>query len=161
MAIQALADQEWVNVVSRDDEGFPLALEVDEHLQDRLRTAVTGPSSDFPLDRRRLADDIRAEIGARGLAGQPADPFVALIRLLSPDDASGFWRELEQRVARENAWGWADGLIRRVEPVVAQGAPLLPAITATKAAVAARQPRGSADASALWHAVVDMVLDRA
>ena len=157
-AIQALADQEWVNVVSRDDRGFPLTLEVDEHLQDRLRAAVMEQSSTFPLDWRRLADDIGAEIGARRLVDQQADPFIALVRLLPSEGAWAFWSELEQRVARENAWGWADGLIRRVEPVVARGAPLLPAITATKAVVAGRQPEGSAEASALWRAIVDMVL---
>jgi hypothetical protein len=157
LAVKALADQEWVNVVSRDDAGFPLTLEVDEHLQDRLRAAVMEKSFAFPLDRRGLADDIRADIRALRLVDQPADPFVALTRLLTPDSAVEFWGELEQRVAQEDAWGWADGLIRRVEPAVAAGTPLLAAITATKAAVAARQPKGAADASALWRKVIAMV----
>jgi hypothetical protein len=157
LAIHALADQEWVNVVSRDDRGFPSTLEVDEHLQDRLREAVMEPSYTFPLDRRGLAADVRAEIDASHLVDQPADPFITLIRLLPADNALAFWQELEQRVARENAWGWADGLIRRIEPAIAPGTPLLRAITATKAAVAARLPGGSAGASALWRAVVDMI----
>jgi hypothetical protein len=157
LAIKLLADQEWVNVVGRDDDGFPLTLEVDEHLQDRLRAAVMEPSFTFPLDRRRLADDIRAEIGAHRLVDQPADPFVALIRLLPPDDAFAFWGELEQRIAREDAWGWTDGLIRRVEPAAAPGTPLLAAITATKAAAARRRPKGAADASLLWLTVIGMI----
>ena len=157
LAIKLLADQEWVNVVNRDDDGYPSTLEVDEHLQDRLRMAVLEPSFAFPLDRRRLAEDVGADIGAHHLVDQPVDPFVALIRLLLPDDAFGFWRELEVRVAQEDAWGWADGLIRRVEPVVTPGTRLLAAITATKAAVASRRPKGAADASALWRAVVALV----
>lgn len=157
LAIKLLADQEWVNVADRDDDGFPLTLEVDEHLQDRLRAAVMEPSFTFPLDRRRLAEDIRAEIGAHRLVDQPADPFVALIRLLPPDDAFVFWGELEQRIAREDAWGWTDGLIRRVEPAAAPGTLLLAAITATKAAGTRRRPKGAADAAVLWLTVIDMI----
>ena len=43
---ELLADQEWISVVSRDTYGQPRELEVDEHLQDRLRRAIAALDSD-------------------------------------------------------------------------------------------------------------------
>lgn len=155
-AIHALAQQEWVSVISRDEFGFPVELEVNEHLQERLQRAVEDSSDLFPLDRRLLAEDVRKEIAGRRLVGQATDPFIALVRLLSSSDALTFWGEFERRVAREQAWTWAEQLIRRLEPHAEQRPQLLTAMLATKALCASRQPAGQATADGLWRAVADL-----
>jgi hypothetical protein len=155
-AVSALADQEWVRVVERDVDGRPDVVEVDEHLQDRLRAALAV--SQFPLDRWLLADDLKAAIAERPLADQQVDAFAGIVRLLDPEPALAFWRDLEQRIAREDAWEWADGLLLRLETVIGPESRLLPAVTATKALIAARRPGGEEVSAGFWQAALGLAL---
>jgi hypothetical protein len=149
-SIQALAKQEWIRVLTRDADGIA-RLQVEEHLQDRLRQAALAQPANFPLDRDSLGADVRSAIRDAEIRGQEPQLFGAAARLLAPSDAIAFWRELEGKLAAERAWDVFAQLLPGVTAVAIEEAHhLLPYVEATVAAVASQ--RGMRDVR-LWQAV--------
>jgi hypothetical protein len=149
--MEAFASQEWIQVVERTSDGLPAALEVDEHLLDRLRAVIDAQPGDFPLDRYRLGMDVSESIASRPLRDSKTEAFTAAIQLLPHEEARAFWSRFEGMLVLEAAWDWVPGVLERVEAAAVDAAPeLVPAIRATRAAVL--EQRGGHD-PALWRSV--------
>lgn len=155
-AFDGLAAQEWVSVLSADDDGAPAVIEIDEHLLGRIRKVTARGPEWSPLDRRRLGDDARQVIDAvPRLARLPVETVEAAVRLLPPERAATLWQRIEDRCCQERAWAWAARVTERVAPLEARraeesGAPsMLAAIFATQAAATVHTAPAS-DPTAAW-----------
>ncbi|WP_214316980.1 hypothetical protein [Nonomuraea sediminis] len=145
-AFDELATHDWINVVSLGPDGRAGVVEVDEHLRDRLRSAL-------PLsDPGALGRDAAAVIASTPLPDLPVETVEAAVRLLPPAEAAMLWASLERRVLDGGHWGWAVQVSARVGAGEEgrQGESILAAILATQAAAATRAGR---PAARLWEAV--------
>jgi hypothetical protein len=154
-AVEALIRQEWIEVVERATDSRPALLQVDEHLQDRLRAVLARQPDLFPLDRAALGQDLRDQLAAIPLREAPTDLVVALVRAQRPREAVEHWAVVEERIASEDTLEWARQVLPRAEAVAVDDAPhLLASLRATRAALAGRAGRPEPD---LWRSVLDVV----
>jgi hypothetical protein len=164
-AFNGLAAQEWVNVLSLNEDGSPRVIEIDQHLLDRIRTLTAASPDRFPVDRLALGRDAAAIIDRTPLRELPVATVEAAIRLLPLAVAARLWQRIDDRIGDEQAWGWAAQVTLRVgaaeearaeqaqaEPSGAGRPTILAAIIATQA-VAYLHTRADPQLAQLWRDV--------
>jgi hypothetical protein len=145
-AWRELRSTEWVaGTFDRTSRAF--FLEIDTGLLKRLDTYFMQPGHAAQLEAARqmaapgLQDLVRRAAVVREL---PPDAVEAALRVLPPTAGARLVDELSVRVAREEAWNWANGVFARIlgpENVLGNaGHPATPAARALLATTIAHQP---------------------
>jgi len=145
-AWRELRSTEWVaGTFDRTSRAF--FLEIDTGLLERLDTYFMQPGHAAQLEAARqmaapgLQDLVRRAAAVREL---PPDAVEAALRVLPPTAGARLVDELSVRVAREEAWNWANGVFARIlgpENVLGNaGHPATPAARALLATTIAHQP---------------------
>jgi hypothetical protein len=111
-------------------------------LDDLFRQRVLRYYKSEGAAARREASDRLAELlpeltRTRRFKDLTPQCFATCLTVLSdtPAQAAAWWEEMEQRIAAEAEWKWADVLLRHLEPEPNDPGPMTAAIYATKAAV--------------------------
>ncbi|MEV2268161.1 hypothetical protein [Nonomuraea africana] len=112
--LSGLAAQEWARVRAHTPDGRPAVVELEEHLCARLRAVTAADPDRFPVDGRRLGRTAAGLVtGAESVAEVPLATLLPALRLLPAAEAIVLWREVEDRVVAEQAWGWAEHVTAR------------------------------------------------
>lgn len=153
-AFDGLSAQEWVNVRSLGADGRPNVIEIDEHIRERLRAAMTRSTTGHTPDLVSLGRDAAAVIKASPLPEVSTETVVAAVRLLPPTEAAELWDTIDTRIRGDHEWAWPLQVAPRVAATEQHrsGQSILAAILATEAS--ARLHNGHTDGlGALWTTV--------
>ncbi|RKT69345.1 hypothetical protein DFJ66_2563 [Saccharothrix variisporea] len=152
-AFDGLVGQEWVTASTFDAHGRPVVVELDQQLLPRIRAVLATEPHRFPLDRRRLGEDLAELIGQTPVDELPIEAVEGALRLLPVAEAARLWASLERRITEADAWAWAANATVRAAAVEnalrPEGPTLTAAIRATQACAVTRLP-GAPGAAELW-----------
>ena len=146
-AWRELRSTEWVSATF-DKTSHAFFLEIDAGLLERLDSyfMLPGNVAQLAAARRMAAPGLEALVtNAPVVRELPPDAVEAALRALSPETGARLVDDLSLRVAREEAWNWADGVFGRLlgpESVLGDvGHPAVPVARALFATAIGHQPR--------------------